>query len=169
MQSSQRTATPIARAINSLVFGSSAPCVSAACASEEKAFITSGAPPRRFLSSALKLLVQLGQFVVCVIIFSNRIASSGSFAASREGATGLDAQALEDDRCGAEASEGGLYQVRAGEGAEPQPVRAEEIGEREAEQDHKACETHYRLIECHEGVLVFRLADPAGASHAGAQ
>src|SRR5208283_1693838 len=169
MQSSQSTATPIASAIISLVLGSSAPCVSAACASEEKAFITSGAPPRRFLSSELKLLVHSGQFAVCVIIFSNRIASSGSIAASREGASGLDAQALEDDRCGAEAGEGGLDQVRAGERGEPQPIRAEEISEHEAEQDHEACEPHYRLIECHEVVLVLALADSSGALHAGAQ
>ena len=43
------------------------------------------------------------------------------------------------------------------------------VGEREAEQDHEACEAHHRLIERHEVFLVFGLADSSGASHAGAQ
>src|SRR5208337_3875116 len=69
----QRTATEIPRAISSLVFGSSAPSASAACASEEKAFITSGAPPRRFLSSELSVRVSSGQFVVSIVVVSGWI------------------------------------------------------------------------------------------------
>ena len=46
MQPSQRTAMPMARAINSLVFSSSAPVTRAARPSSWKAFITAGWPLR---------------------------------------------------------------------------------------------------------------------------
>src|SRR5271166_890179 len=64
MQSSHRIATEIAIAISSFVLPSSAPWASALWARAENAFITSGAPPRRFLSSALSPRAKSGQSFV---------------------------------------------------------------------------------------------------------
>jgi hypothetical protein len=48
-----------------------------ACAIEENAFITSGAPPRRFLSSELSDRVNSGQFVVSIVVLSCWFESRG--------------------------------------------------------------------------------------------
>ncbi len=67
----------MAIAISSFVLASSAPWVSALWAMAENAFITSGAPPRRFLSSALQPFVSSGQFFVSMIKFSLPPAKAG--------------------------------------------------------------------------------------------
>src|SRR5208283_1073842 len=94
MQASQRTATEIPRAISSLVFGSSAPSASAACASEEKAFIPSGAPPRRFLNSELSVRVNTGPFVVPIVVVSCWIERRGSLQLYEKAAPDLIAKRL---------------------------------------------------------------------------
>ena len=55
--------------------------------------------------------------------------------ASGKGVARLQAQALEDHRCGAEAGERGLQQVEADEGREQQPVGAVQLAEHQAQQD----------------------------------
>src|SRR6516165_11292697 len=61
MQSSHLTAMAMPSAINSFVLPSSALAAVAAWAIPENAFITSGAPPRKFLSCAVSSLVICGQ------------------------------------------------------------------------------------------------------------
>src|SRR6516225_379646 len=61
MQSSHLTAMAMPSAINSFVLLSSALAAVAAWAIPENAFITSGAPPRKFLSCAVSSLVICGQ------------------------------------------------------------------------------------------------------------
>ena len=56
-QSSQWIATAMPRAISSLVLQSSALGASAACARPENAFMTSGAPLRKFRNCALRSLM----------------------------------------------------------------------------------------------------------------
>src|SRR3974377_785128 len=64
MQSSQRIATAMPSAVNSLVLTSSAFGVSAACARPVKAFIASGASPRNVRMTPLILLVWFCQSVM---------------------------------------------------------------------------------------------------------
>src|SRR3974390_719483 len=64
MQSSQRVAPAMPSAINSLVLTSSAFGVSAACARPVKAFIASGASPRKVRMTPLILLVWFCQSVM---------------------------------------------------------------------------------------------------------
>src|SRR3569623_3149086 len=64
MQSSQRIATEMPSAINSLVLTSSACGADAACASPENAFITFGVSPRIVRISALKSSVRCAQFLI---------------------------------------------------------------------------------------------------------
>src|SRR6516164_3499272 len=66
MQSSHRTATAMANAISSLLLASSALAAVAACAMLANAFMTSGAPPRKFLSSAVSSFVISGQSFIAL-------------------------------------------------------------------------------------------------------
>ena len=67
MQASQRVATPMASAISSLVFVSSAFGYRAARAMAEKPFITSGAPPRSSRSGAEREAARSGQFLCMAV------------------------------------------------------------------------------------------------------
>src|SRR5690606_41787269 len=68
-----------------------------------------------------------------------------------EGAAAAHAQLREDLGCRAEAGEGGLQQVQADEGGQQQPPRREEVGQRQAGEDHHAGKGEDCAIEVHVG------------------
>lgn len=78
-------------------------------------------------------------------------------------ATAADTELSENTFRRAEAGEGGLEEVRADKSSEPKPVRAHIMSEREAGEDHGACEGADGVFEFH-GFGVVEFKSVAGAA-----
>jgi hypothetical protein len=68
--------------------------------------------------------------------------------------TGFDSDALQCNGKRAEASERGLQQIGADEYGKPKPIDTHKMGERNAQKDHRARESHYQAIDAHRDILI---------------
>ena len=68
--------------------------------------------------------------------------------------TGFDPDALQYQGKRAEAGERGLQQIGADEYGKPKPIDTHKMGERKAQKDHRARESHYQAIDTHRNFLI---------------
>ncbi len=68
-----------------------------------------------------------------------------------EGVSGFTSELLEDDGQRAEPGEGGLEEVEAHEGGEPEPIGIDGIGQAEGEQNDGAGKGKYDAFDGHNG------------------